>query len=337
MGREGGEWGLLAMDGTPSNRLKAVQTFAETMRRNPVLDRVTPQQSKVAILYNRQTLLLNDLDGRASDGSKKDALLSLWGCHRALQASHIPADFLDIEELRSDAAAGYDVLYLPHCYAMDREAAAAIRRYVEQGGTVWADGLLAWKDEYGQVAPKVPGELTDVFGFQMHDIDPVERPFSLSEKGDNGGELWRLRLTLLDADVLLRAPDGQPIATRKRFGKGEAIYFATALSLGYFRRSDPEARRWITTPACTASSPLPVQVKSGSERIVFRGMIASDKQVAILTNWGNDDDVTVSFRGSFASVVDILTGAAVKTKIEGNNTIATLRLTKDSAAVLLAQ
>ena len=264
-------------------------------------------------------------------------MLSLWGCYRALQASHIPADFLDIDELHSGAAVGYDVLYLPHCYAMDREAAAAIRRYVEQGGTVWADGLLAWKDEYGHVAPKVPGELTDVFGFQMHDIDPVERPFSLSEKGDNGGELWRLRLTLLDADVLLRAPDGQPIATRKRFGKGEAIYFATALSLGYFKRADPEAGRWITAPACAASSRLPVQVKSGSERIVFRGMLASDKQVAILTNWGGDGEVTVSFRGSFGSVVDILTGATVKTKIEGNNTLATLPLAKDSTAVLLAQ
>ncbi len=331
-GREGGEWGLIAMDGTPSNRLKAVRAFAETVRRNPAIECAVPQPSNVAILYNRETLLINDLEGH-----RKDALLSLWGCHRALQASHIPADFLDIDELRSGAAAHYDVLYLPHCYAMNRQVAAAIRRYVEQGGTVWADGLLGWKDECGNVASKAPGELTDVFGFQMHDIEPVEAPFALSEKGDKGGELWRLRLTLLDADVLLRAPDKQPIATRKRFGKGEAVYFATALSLGYFRRSDPGARQWISAPARTASSRLPVQVKSGSERIVFRGMVASDKRIAILTNWGNDDEVTVGFQGNFGSVLDILSGAAVKTKFEDNNTLVTLHLAKDSAAVLLAQ
>ena len=337
IGREGGEWGLVAMDGTPSNRLKAVRAFAETLRRNPVLDKAVPQTSSVAILYNRQTLLLNDVDARGLDAHRKDALLSLWGCHRALQNSHIPADLVDIEKLRSDGAAVYDVLYLPHCYALDRQAAAAIRRYVEQGGTVWADGLLGWKDEYGNVASKVPGNLTDVFGFQTHDIDPVEQPFPLSEKGDKGGELWRIRLTLLDAEVLQRAPDGQPIATRKRFGKGEAVYFATALSLGYFRRSDPEARRWIANPAIAKNLQLPVQLKSGSERIVFRGMIASGKQVAILTNWGNDDDVTVSFRGRFANIVDIVSGVAVKTKSDDNATSATLHLAKDAAVVLLAE
>jgi len=337
MGREGGEWGLIAMDGTPSDRLKVVKAFAETIRRNPAIDSATPQPSKVAILYNRQTLLLNDLDGRGPNGSRKDALLALWGCHRALQASHIPADFLDIEELKSGDASRYDVLYLPHCYAMDKQVAASVRRYVEQGGTVWADGLLAWKDEDGHVASKTPGGLSDVFGFQIHDVDPVDRPFPLSEKADQGGELWRIRLTLLDADVLLRAPDGQPIATRKRFGKGEAIYFATALSLGYFRRADPESRRWIANPAIAKDLGLSVRLKAGSEHIVFRGMVASDKQIAILTNWGDDDDVTVSFRGRFGSIVDILSGLAVKTNIEGHNTLAALHLPKDSAIVLLAQ
>ncbi len=337
IGRESGEWGLIAMDGTPSNRLKAVQAFAKTMRRNPLLDSAAPQHSKVAILYNRQTLLLNDVDARGLDAHRKDALLSLWGCHRALQNSHIPVDFLDIEELRNDGAAAYDVLYLPHCYALDRQAAAAIRRYVEQGGTVWADGLPAWKDEYGNLASKVPGDLTDVFGLQLHDIEPVDRPFSFSEKGDSAGESWRIHVTLLGAEVLLRAPDGLPMATKNRFGKGEALYCATALSLGYFRRSEPEARRWLSAPARDASSRLPVQVKSGSVRIVFRGMLASDKRVAILTNWGDDDDVTVSFRESFESVVDILAGTAIKTKIEDNNTLATLHLAKDSVVVLLAQ
>jgi len=70
---------------------------------------------------------------------------------------------------------------------------------------------------------------------------------------------------------------------------------------------------------------------------MFRGMIASDKRIAILTNWGNDDEITVGFQGNYGSVVDILTGAAVKTKFEDNNTLVTLHLAKDSVAVLLAQ
>jgi hypothetical protein len=66
-------------------------------------------------------------------------------------------------------------------------------------------------------------------------------------------------------------------------------------------------------------------------------MIASDKQIAILSNWGNDDDVTVSFRGSVGRIVNILLGVAVKTTFEDNNTLATFRLPKESVVVLLAQ
>ena len=156
----------------------------------------------------------------------------------------------------------YRVLYLPYCYAMDHQAAVAIRRYVEQGGTIWADAMIGWKDQYGRIAAKAPGELSDVFGFQLHDVKPEDQPFALSAKGDQAGERWRVRLTVQDADVLLRASDGEPIATRKNFGRGEAYYYATALSLGYFKHADPTAHRWISDAACRASAELPVQLAS---------------------------------------------------------------------------
>ena len=83
-----------------------------------LLERAVPQRSRVAILYSRPTLLLCDLEGQ-NVGHEKDALLSLWGCYRALLESHVPADFIDVEELKAGRAADYDVLYLPHCYALD--------------------------------------------------------------------------------------------------------------------------------------------------------------------------------------------------------------------------
>lgn len=339
LGREAGETGLVALDGRPSCRLAAIKTFAETLRQNPILEQAVPQTAHVAILYNRQTLVLNDLDGRASDNGKKDAMLSLWGCHRALQAAHVPVDFVDMDELCRGVASQYRVLYLPYCYAMDHQAAVAIRRYVEQGGTIWADAMIGWKDQYGRIAAKAPGELSDVFGFQLHDVKPEDQPFALSAKGDQAGERWRVRLTVQDADVLLRASDGEPIATRKNFGRGEAYYYATALSLGYFKHADPTAHRWISDAACRASAELPVQLASASDRVVLRGMTASEKRIAVLINWGEAEDVTVWFAGRFGRVIDIASHAAVRTANDGDKptTLATVRLEKNSVAVLLAE
>ena len=146
--------------------------------------------------------------------------------------SHVPADFIDVDELKAGRAAHYDVLYLPHCYALDAPTATAIRLFVEAGGTVWADGLLGWKLPYGDLVSKVPLEMTSLFGFEFHDIDAMEQPFSLAGKADRGGELCRVCLNLQGADVMLRDSGGMPVATRHRFGKGAAYYYATASRWG---------------------------------------------------------------------------------------------------------
>ena len=143
-GREGGEWALLGLDGRPTERLLAVKDFARAMAALPAVERAVPQRSRVAILYSQPTLLLCDMEGQ-NVGHEKDALLSLWGCYRALLESHVPVDFIDVEELTAGRAADYDVLYLPHCYALDARTGAAVRHFAEAGGTVWADGLLGWK------------------------------------------------------------------------------------------------------------------------------------------------------------------------------------------------
>ena len=62
---------------------------------------------------------------------------------------------------------------------------------------------------------------------------------------------------------------GRPGATKHRFGKGTAYYYATALSLGYFRHPKAEVRRWIVAPAVERNAALPVEMteRIGTDRI----------------------------------------------------------------------
>ena len=336
LGREGGEWALLGLDGRPTDRLLAVKDFARTVAKLPVLERAVPQRARVAILYCRPTLLLCDMEGQ-NVGHQQDALLSLWGCYRALLESHVPADFIDVDELKAGRAADYDVLYLPHCYALDAQTGAAVRRFVEAGGSVWADGLLGWKDPYGDMAAKAPLEMTALFGFDLHDIEAVDQPFSMAGASDRGGELWRIRLTLHGAEVMLRDAAGMPLATSHRFGKGIARYYATALSLGYFRRPRADVRRWIAAPVVERKPPLPIEMENASERIIFRGMTTPTQRIAILSNWGPKCTSTVSFQGEFHHVVEILNESELKPRHAQGRTIVEVTLENGTAAVLVAQ
>ena len=260
LGNEGGEWGLVSLEGEPSPRLESVKEVADALKRLPELAQAKAVSRRVGILYNPEAFLLIEMDGRPQAAAKRaqEPLWSLEGTYAALHRAHVPVDFVHLEELKSGAARRYSVLYLPYSYALDDQAVQALRDYVQNGGTLWADGLPAWKNEYGEMRPRIPGGLGDVFGADASDIDPVEKPYSVTAANEQGGELWKLPLVMKGGQVLLRDREGKPFAVHHQFGKGQAIYFATALTLAYRRRNNEQVQKWIVQPALAANDGMPM-------------------------------------------------------------------------------
>jgi beta-galactosidase len=335
-GTEAGEWGLVSLDGTPSIRLAAVKAVVDGLKRNSYLAEARPQPVKVAILYNRESAIIHSLDDRTQHrGDEVEE--SLMGCYMALHRAHIPTRFVDIDQLKAGSLAGYDVLFIPYSYAMDDQAVAALRDFTSKGGTLWADGLTAWKNETGEIRPTIPGGLSDVFGIQAFDIYPVkaDEPYSVTSQDERGGELWKLPLELKGAEVILRDQQGKPFATKHHFGKGQAIYFESAVSLAYFKRNNPLVQQWIIDPATNVQANALVQVKKAPSTVGFRGLLHAAGPVAILANWGDTDTVVVSFRGDCA-VADALTGAPVEVTHRQGATLATVVLPSGAVSVLRA-
>jgi beta-galactosidase len=335
-GTEAGEWGLVSLEGTPSERLPAVKAVVDGLTGNPFLASAKPQPVNVAILYNRETAILNSLDGRTQErGNEYEE--SLMGCYMALHRAHVPIHFLDIEQLKKGLAGGCDVLYIPYSYAIDNQAVAALRDYVRQGGTLWADGLTAWKNETGEIRPTIPGGLSEVFGVEASDIYPVkvDEPYSVTDLKEQAGELWKLPLQLRGAEVVLRDREGNPFATTHHFGKGQAFYFESALTLGYSKRSHPLVQQWIVAPAIKAQAEALVRMDKGSDKICFRGLAHPSGPVAILSNWGEAETVVVSFRGDY-EVAETLMRQPVQVTHERGTTLATVELSAGAVGILKA-
>ena len=337
-GQEGGEWGLVTLDGKPSVRVPAVKAVAQALKRIPSLAAAQPQQSQVAILYNRQTAILNHLEGTRFQHRGDEWEQSIQGCYHALRRAHIPTRFVDIDLLKQSALADYKVLYIPYCYALDDQAIGALRRYVEQGGTLWADGLVAWKNDMGRLRPSIPGNLSDVFGVEASDIYPVkvDEPYSVTAANELAGELWKLPLDLNGAEAFVSDTAGKPFATKHRFGRGLVIYFQSALTLAYAKRSHPQIQQWIVAPAAEISSTLPVQLLHGSPSISFRGLVHPTGAFAILSNWGPAEDIVVAFRGD-RRISNALTGELLPVSAGNSMTAARFFLQAGGVAVLQAR
>ena len=105
----------------------------------------------------------------------------------------------------------------------------------------------------------------------------------------------------------------QPVATRHRYGKGTAIFFATALTQGYHRNPDPQAGRWIAAPAQPAARQMDVSATTEAPRILFRPMKCPEGLVAVLINPGDTASVRVAFRGPVDQVEELLTAGKFPT------------------------
>ena len=137
-------------------------------------------------------------------------------------------------DIAYDPIDAYKIVVLPSAYIMDEATAAAVRRYVAGGGTVVMTGYSAKADETGKwFATPLPGRLTDVFGLRTNEFYRAATPLKVNFGGRalTGTDSYYEVLEPSTAQVLARfdeLPRKSPAITVNRFGKGRAIYLATA-------------------------------------------------------------------------------------------------------------
>jgi beta-galactosidase len=148
-----------------------------------------------------------------------------------LYEDNVDAAVLDVGHDKIDA---YKLVVLSSAYIMDKESADAIRRYVANGGTVIMTGYSAKADETGKwFDTPLPGRLSDVFGLRTSAFYRSPQPLKMGFAGQTrtGSDSYYEILELDTAKPMAtfeNTPAKSAAITVNRFGKGKAIYLATA-------------------------------------------------------------------------------------------------------------
>ena len=128
----------------------------------------------------------------------------------------------------------YKLVVLSSAYLIDDATAAAVRRYVANGGTLIMTGYSAKVDATGKwFGTPLPGGLTDVFGLRTNEFYRSWNPLIVSFQGkqltgsDNYYEVLEPS-TAKTLAIFENTPAKSPAITINKFGKGRAIYLATA-------------------------------------------------------------------------------------------------------------
>ena len=125
---------------------------------------------------------------------------------------------------------GYELLVFPSLYCASEELIARVRRFVEEGGTVFAGVRSFFTDEHVKVYPDAqPHGLTDVFQMRYR---RYTGPVGVTVAGAEA-QYWMELLEPEGAEVLARYEHrywgAYAALTRGNYGKGKAWYLGTVL------------------------------------------------------------------------------------------------------------
>jgi len=233
-GEEQALFGLIDHDDRPSWKLKEWSQIASEFRQLQKLGFPRYEKPQVAIHYSYDTSwLTNPPPGgnTMKEYFKGDYSEQVKAAFAPLFRDNIDASVIDVGH---DAIDGYKLVVLSSAYLIDQKIAQSVRNYVAKGGTVIMTGYSAKVDETGKwFNTPLPGGLTDVFGLRTNEFYRSDQPlkFSFESQTLTGSDPYYEVLEPSTAKPLAtfaNTPQKSPAITVNKFGRGRAIYLATA-------------------------------------------------------------------------------------------------------------
>jgi beta-galactosidase len=229
-GEEQALFGILDHDGTPSWKYREWQQIAREFAKLQPLGFPRERRPEVAIVYSFDTAIASrpPAGNTARDYYSTPYSDQVRNAFQPLYEDNVDVALLNL----GNSSLRYKLLVVPGLYVMDERSAAALRRYVEQGGTVVMTAFSAKVDEHSQwFDTPMPGRLSDVFGIRTSEFYRASVPPEVSFEGRS------LRAALDFYEVLepraartlavfTNTPERSPAITVNEYGKGRAIYVA---------------------------------------------------------------------------------------------------------------
>jgi beta-galactosidase len=250
-GYESGGYGLINLDGTPTDRAVSTGRIGRVVTANQeLLLHARPVPARIGILYNPLAQLVGGAQRRQDYPEAHRN--SLIGYYRVFAEHNIPVDFIHRTTLERGDVSQYALIIVPYPIMLTESAAAGLKRYVQAGGHAVAEARLAWNDERGFAAEIIPGAgLHEVFGIREKNVWMRREPrLAIADTGSPltaglGGRTLRGALYATTLEVLsnqarvLATIDGEPAVVASRYGKGQTLFIGSYLGWG----NQPEPQR----------------------------------------------------------------------------------------------
>ncbi len=285
-------FGLANYDGSVNERALAAGKVARIITENMdifINSKATPAQ--VAILYNIEAhKALACLRAESAEVIRKD----IFGIYKSLMNLGLNVDFLHLTDFRGDLSR-YKVIFLPFSIALDEKAAEAIDDYISHGGTVVADGRLAWMKADGTLCEKIPGlGLDKIFGCEELWMKEVKKQTTLEFNGLKLSTYRYISVYKTLGGKTIATCENNPVIVKNNHNSGTAFMIGTLIGAGYEETGNLNNLDLIKEIILESGvkQQYYVECKQGNlEDIEIRSSSSSENGLVYLFNHGNTESV----------------------------------------------
>ena len=238
-GIEAGEWAMLDFQDRPSDRLKAAAEVVKVIdSKSDLFANAREVDSGINLLYIRQSIWaekkmaspsVQNYEGRLAGGVMKSVL----GYFETLSEMGVNCNMKEFGEFdfSKDDYSGITII-LAHQISIPSEYAPKLESFVSKGGKLIVEGLTGFFDDNLHNTMKTGFPFANLLGGNISEFKAVENLFDVKiDQISLPAHLWRGFINNNTGKVL-SSIDGEAIATRHQFGKGETLWIPSLLGLG---------------------------------------------------------------------------------------------------------
>ncbi|MFC6334367.1 beta-galactosidase [Paenibacillus septentrionalis] len=260
-----GAFGPYAMNGARTERSEMASTIAKwaNAKEQRPLWEAKPLKGDIGLLILPEAQIFDHL--LHSDGHQPLYSQAMWGAYQGFFDNHIQADWI-----RMDQVDQYKVIYLAYPLRMDQANVERLIAWIEQGGTLIAEGCPAYFGNLGRAGTVQPNYgLDEVFGAQECDVEFTPDLFDELTFGWNGNRIYgggyRQAYSPLHGKVTGRYPDGKPAVIENAHKKGRTFLVGSLPSEAYFRNKAHGNRMFFAELAAWAGVEPAVRIPDDVE------------------------------------------------------------------------
>src|SRR5664280_1292490 len=291
-GIEAGEWALLDFQDKPSDRMIEAARVAGVLKRNQGLfEKGKEIESGINLLYIRQSLWAEskmatgseqNFEGRKAGGVMKSVL----GYFEAFSEMGVDVNLKAFEEFDfgKDNYNGSTII-LAHQISVPEAYTVQLEDFVKKGGKLIVDGLTGFFDENLQNTMKTGFPFENLFGGNISEFKLVDNLFKFKLNGYSiPAHLWRGFIST-GTGVPVSNYNGEAVAIRNKFGKGEVLWIPSLIGLGSRISNDySNLIRLLNEECITSLSTLPVRFQIPEKNMLMKSMYSNNSIITIIIN-----------------------------------------------------